>query len=44
MLSGDTIVAISSAVGPAARIIVRTSGLAALEFAAALCADPIPAA
>jgi tRNA modification GTPase len=33
MISGDTIVAISSAVGPAARIIVRLSGPAALSLA-----------
>src|SRR3954463_2360152 len=32
MTHGDTIVAISSAVGPAARMIVRASGTAAGEF------------
>jgi tRNA modification GTPase len=39
MLSGDTIVAISSAVGPAARMIVRISGPAALPLASALAPE-----
>lgn len=37
MNSGDTIAAISSAVGPAARMIVRTSGPQAWGIAAAIC-------
>jgi tRNA modification GTPase len=39
MQSGDTIVAISSAIGPAARMIIRTSGPKAWESAVALCPD-----
>jgi tRNA modification GTPase len=44
MTSGDTIVAISSAVGPAARMIVRASGPGAVQLAGQLAADPLPEA
>jgi tRNA modification GTPase len=40
MVSGDTIVAISSAVGPAARIILRASGPEAIHFAEQIAAPP----
>ena len=43
MTSGDTIVAISSAVGPAARMIVRLSGPAARRLAEQLTPAPLPA-
>src|SRR4051812_47418217 len=42
MLSGDTIVAISSAVGAGARIIVRANGPAAVELASSLWCDSLP--
>src|SRR5687768_16434231 len=44
MHSGDTIVAISSAVGPAARMIVRASGPESAQLAASLGVDPLPEA
>ncbi len=43
MTTGDTIAAISSAVGSAARIIVRLSGSRAFEIAQHLCANISPA-
>ncbi|QOV91178.1 tRNA modification GTPase [Humisphaera borealis] len=43
MNSDETIVAVSSAVGSAARMIVRTSGPAALTLLADLVRDPVPA-
>ncbi|MDB5290467.1 MAG: tRNA uridine-5-carboxymethylaminomethyl(34) synthesis GTPase MnmE [Phycisphaerales bacterium] len=44
MTSGDTIAAISSAVGTAARMVVRVSGPEAWEHARRLWADELPAA
>ncbi len=44
MTSGDTIVAISSAVGPAARMVVRTSGPQSVQLATTFWLDPLPAA
>jgi tRNA modification GTPase len=44
MISGDTIVALSSAVGPAARIIVRCSGPAATQLASGVFSERLPAA
>jgi tRNA modification GTPase len=42
MLTGDTIVAISSAVGPAARMIVRASGPEACDLASRLSREVLP--
>jgi len=42
MFSGDTIVAISSAVGPAARMILRASGPDAVRTASEIWGDPVP--
>ena len=44
MNSGDTIVAISSAVGPAARMIVRASGPTAMQLASSLWSATLPEA
>lgn len=41
MISGDTIVAISSASGEAARMILRLSGPQSLQIAGAICSPPI---
>ena len=41
MISGDTIVAISSASGEAARMILRLSGPQSLEIAGVICSAPI---
>src|SRR5687768_3936739 len=44
MLSGDTIAGISSAVGPAARMIVRASGPHIIPIASSLCRASLPGA
>src|SRR6266550_5484652 len=44
MTSGDTIVAISSAIGAAARMIVRVSGPDALAMARVIAPDIVPSA
>src|ERR1051325_5502112 len=44
MNSGDTIAAISSASGPAIRVIVRSSGAESLRIASLLTVDPLPGA
>ena len=42
MIPGDTIAAVSSATGPALRMILRLSGPQAVEWASSLSADPLP--
>ena len=42
MFPDDTIAAISSAIGPAARIIVRLSGPQSLTIASKICPDALP--